>query len=176
MKRISFCLFVLTFFSVISFAADKQDNSLFLLKSSSLKEQAKIADRYTCDGADVSPDLSWEGAPTQTKSLALVFADLDAPQGTFYHWVIYNMPPKVTSLPQAISTFPAPTIVAPNSWGRTRYNGPCPPAGATHYYVFTLYALDEMLDPTKKFNINNLLNEFQKHLLDKIELGVSYGR
>ncbi|MBA3661332.1 MAG: YbhB/YbcL family Raf kinase inhibitor-like protein [Gammaproteobacteria bacterium] len=176
MKKIFITLILMLFCPGIHAEITPQDNNLFLMKSGSFHSQGNLLDRYTCDGRDISPQLSWEGIPSQTKSLALTFVDLDAPSGSFYHWVIYNIPPQVNSLKEGISLFPPPIVMGMNSWNKKQYNGPCPPAGATHYYVFTLYALDQMLTPAKKFNINQLMNQIQKHLLDKIELGVSYGR
>jgi len=99
---------------------------------------------YTCDGQNVSPDIEWEDVPPGTKSIAMTCTDPDAPGKTFIHWVIYNIPPAIRSLPQKFSkaeSFPDGTRQGINDFGKIGYGGPCPPAG-THRYHFTVYALN----------------------------------
>ncbi len=104
----------------------------------------------SCEGADSSPDLSWSGAPDETKSFALIVDDPDAPGGTYVHWVLFNIPAAWTSLPAG---FPAAERTADgvvqgiNDFGNTGYGGPCPPVGhGVHRYFFKFYALDTILD------------------------------
>jgi Raf kinase inhibitor-like YbhB/YbcL family protein len=126
------------------------------LSSGSFANQGEIPARFTCEGDDVSPALAWSGVPAGTKSLALIVDDPDAPDPqaprmTWVHWVVYDIPPSVTSLAEAAGT-PAGARNGLNDWKRTGYGGPCPPIGR-HRYFHKLYALDALLGdlgtPTK---------------------------
>src|SRR5437763_1291981 len=122
----------------------------FSLSSSAFKEGATIPGKYTCDGADVSPSLGWSGAPPGTVAFALISDDPDAPAGTWVHWVIYNLPVSVTSLPEAVPTSETVpslggALQGKNDFRKIGYGGPCPPPGKPHHYHFTLYALDAAL-------------------------------
>jgi len=98
-----------------------------------------IPSLHTCDGKDVSPHLAWTDAPEGTKSFALTCIDPDAPMGDFIHWLIYNIAPTSSQLPQG-GPLPAGAQEVANDFGKKPYGGPCPPSG-THRYVFTIYAL-----------------------------------
>lgn len=107
-----------------------------------------IPARYTCDGEDVSPPLEWTGLPEGTMSLVLIVDDPDAPdpaapKTTWVHWVVYNLPPSATHLPEGASPagLPAGSTEGLNDWKRAGYGGPCPPIGR-HRYFHKLYALD----------------------------------
>lgn len=120
----------------------------FTLESAAFKAGGKVPRQFTCDGNDISPALSWHGAPAGTESFALVCDDPDAPVGTWVHWVIYGIPATATALPEGVA--PTPTLPdrsrqGTNSWKRIGYGGPCPPLGKAHRYIFKLYALSEML-------------------------------
>ncbi|MDR3402165.1 MAG: YbhB/YbcL family Raf kinase inhibitor-like protein [Chthoniobacter sp.] len=104
-----------------------------------------IPAKYTCEGANVSPPLSWTGLPAGTKSLALICDDPDAPAGTWVHWVLYHLPATTNSLDEKLP--PAAALLdgarqGVNDFGKTGYGGPCPPPGKPHRYFFKLYALD----------------------------------
>ena len=104
--------------------------------------------KYTCQGQDISPPLSFSDVPAHTKSLALILVDPDAPSGKFVHWVIYNIPPETAELEENIkknANFADGTMQGLNDFGRIGYGGPCPPFG-THRYYFKLYALDTLLN------------------------------
>lgn len=108
-----------------------------------------IPARFGCSGEDVSPALSWSGIPAGTKSIAVVMEDLDSPGVRFTHWIIYNIPSGASGLSENISHIPVlgdGTLQGTNSFGRIGYSGPCPPAGTTHRYVFTVFALNRTLD------------------------------
>ena len=75
----------------------------FILTSAAFKDGAPIPGKYTCDGVDVSPPLTWSGAPAGTRSVALIADDPDAPGGTWVHWVLYNLPAEVSELPENIA-------------------------------------------------------------------------
>lgn len=121
--------------------------------------QGFIPEKYTCEGQDISPPLEWSGLPPNTKSLALIVDDPDAPDPkapkmTYVHWVLYNIPVQVKGLSEGISSGSLPSGIQEgvNDWRRTGYGGPCPPIGE-HRYFFKLYALDitlpDLLRPTK---------------------------
>lgn len=101
-----------------------------------------IEAKHTCAGDNVSPPLSWSNIPAGTVTLALVLTDEDAP--TFVHWVIANIPPGRTGL--AAGEVVPTASSARNSMGKTGYFGPCPPAGRTHTYTLTLYAVSQQLE------------------------------
>jgi Raf kinase inhibitor-like YbhB/YbcL family protein len=117
-------------------------------KSTTFEEGGMIPKRYTCDGPNVSPPLSWGSIPEGTKNLALICDDPDAPVGTWVHWVIFNIPPNIKELTENIPHQKAIPIGAKqgrNDFGQIGYGGPCPPGG-THRYYFKLYALDKEIN------------------------------
>jgi len=127
------------------------------LTSAAFAAGGEIPRRQTCQGEDISPPLAWSGVPENAKSLALIVDDPDAPDPaapkmTYVHWVLYNIPPSTTSLPEAVAGLPNGTRQGLNDWRRTGYGGPCPPIGR-HRYFHKLYALDTVLPdlgtPTK---------------------------
>jgi Raf kinase inhibitor-like YbhB/YbcL family protein len=125
------------------------------LSSPAFKQGGQIPSKYTCEGDDISPPLAWNGAPEGTKSLVLIIDDPDAPdpkspQRVWVHWVVYNIPPDVKSLPEDASKagLPQGTAVGLNDFKKTGYGGPCPPIGR-HRYFHKLYALDTTLDLRK---------------------------
>ena len=135
---------------------------------------------HTCEGADTSPALEWSGVPADTKSLALVVDDPDAPDPkaprmTYVHWVLYNIPPTATRRPEGAARggLPPGTREGTNDWKRTGYGGPCPPIGR-HRYFHKLYALDVELPvlgtPTKA----QLEKAMEGHVLAKAELIGTY--
>ncbi|MFS8907342.1 YbhB/YbcL family Raf kinase inhibitor-like protein [Synechococcus sp. OH2] len=148
------------------------------LTSSAFAPSQPIPSRYTCEGEDLSPPLTWSGAPVGTQSFALTMDDPDAPRGTFVHWVVYNLPASVTSLPEGIrsdSDLPQGAVHGQNSWGRNSYGGPCPPSG-THRYFFTLYALDRQLALAPGATKEALLQAMTGHILAQAQLMGTYQR
>jgi Raf kinase inhibitor-like YbhB/YbcL family protein len=118
----------------------------FRLESGAFEEGGSIPSRHTADGEDVSPPLAWLEPPGGTRSYVLIVDDPDAPGGTRTHWVIYDIPPHPPLLPEgreklATITFPFGAKQARNDMGRLGWNGPAPPPGAAHRYVFRLHAL-----------------------------------
>jgi len=110
---------------------------------SGIAEGEPIDSRFTCDGEDASPALSWHGAPEGTKELALVLEDPDAPGATFTHWLAYGLHPRPTSLTEGVGSASILLLLAgENDFGDLGYGGPCPPGGEEHRYVFRLLALD----------------------------------
>jgi Raf kinase inhibitor-like YbhB/YbcL family protein len=140
----------------------------------------EIPATYTCEGNDISPPLAWTDVPANTKSLALIVDDPDAPdpkapKRTFVHWVIYNVPATTHGLPEAArgDTVPKGAVIGENDWGKTSYGGPCPPIGR-HRYFFKLYALDVVLEGLGKPSKANLEQKMQGHVLGKAELIGTY--
>lgn len=118
------------------------------ITSSAFEDNGLIPPKYTCDGQNLSPPLTWQNVPSASQSLALICDDPDAPGGTFVHWVIYNLPAALTALPEGIPLQPSLAwggVQGKNDFGQIGYGGPCPPRG-THHYYFTLYALDQPLN------------------------------
>lgn len=119
------------------------------VSSSAFKDGDSIPPEFTADDVDVSPPLQWQGAPGDTKSYVLICDDPDAPRGTWTHWVIFNIPADRHELPKAVPTEREVLDGARqgiNSFKKIGYGGPNPPAGKPHHYIFTVYALDTLLD------------------------------
>lgn len=155
--------------------------SLTLTSSAFISGQL-IPSIYTCDGSDMSPPLAWSDVPPQTKSLALIADDPDAPdpaapQRTWVHWVLYNIPSDAAGLAEGArhGDMPAGTHEGTNDWKRTGYGGPCPPVGK-HRYFFKLYALDTVLPDLGKPSKASLEKAMQGHVIDKTELIGLYQR
>jgi Raf kinase inhibitor-like YbhB/YbcL family protein len=150
------------------------------LTSPAFTAGGEIPAQHTCEGADVSPPLEWSGAPGRVKSMALVVDDPDAPDPkaprmTYVHWVLYNLPPGTTRLPEdaARGGLPAGTLEGTNDWKRTGYGGPCPPIGR-HRYFHKLYALDAMLPDLGRPTKAQLEKAMEGHVLEKTELMGTY--
>lgn len=154
---------------------------LSVVSPSFLHDRA-IPARHTCDGPNTSPPLAWSGVPYGTKSLALIADDPDAPDPaapkmTWVHWVLYNIPPDTSDLPESAATegLPPGTLQGINDWHRTGYGGPCPPIGK-HRYFFKLYALDIVLPDLKHPAKGALEKAMQGHVLARSELIGLYQR
>ena len=136
--------------------------------------------KYTCEGDDISPPLTWSGAPRDTKSFALIVDDPDAPdpakpQRVYVHWVVYNIPAGTTRLDENIANtgLPGGAKHGTNDWGKQTYGGPCPPIGR-HRYFFKLYALDTTLDGLKNPTKAQIEKAMEEHLVDYAELVATY--
>ncbi len=145
------------------------------LTSTAFSNNQMIPKKYTCDGDDVSPPLSWKNAPVNTKSFVLIVDDPDAPRGTWDHWILLNIPTHVNGLEENISQLPNGTQEGLNSWGKTEYGGPCPPSGV-HRYFFKLYALDEMLTIDEKPTKTHIINAMNGHIIAEVSLIGKYQR
>ncbi len=152
------------------------------LNSPAFAPNATIPARHTCDGGDVSPALQWSGLPDGAKSLALIVDDPDAPdpaapQRTWVHWVLYNLPATAGGLPEGVtaSQLPEGTREGLNDWKRTGYGGPCPPIGR-HRYFHKLYALDSVLPDLGRPDKAQLLKAMEGHVLAQTELVGTYQR
>ena len=148
------------------------------ITSSAFAQNASIPKLYTCEGKDISPPLAWSGAPANAKSLVLIVDDPDAPdpaapQMTWVHWVVYNLPPGSTGLPEAVKALPAGTLEGLNDWQRTGYGGPCPPIGR-HRYFHKLYALDRVLPDLGKPTKQKLEQAMKGHIIAQGQLIGTY--
>lgn len=148
------------------------------LKSSAFEAGGVIPAKYTCEGPDVSPPLSWSDVPTGTKTLALIMDDPDAPMGTWVHWVAWNIPATARSLDEDIpkgDTLANGMKQGTTDFRRIGYGGPCPPSG-THRYFFKLYALDTTLNLPNSTTKKDLERAMQGHILKQAELMGTYRR
>ena len=158
------------------------------LQSSSFKDGGAIPDKFTCKGDNSSPELNWRNAPPKTKSFALVAEDPDAPMKTWIHWVIFNIPAKVSGLDgsamgqvhELLPGFPRDEkttegiLQGANDFKKIGYDGPCPPSGL-HRYYFKLYALDEMVKAPAGISEEQLLKAIHGHVLAWTQIMGIYG-
>jgi Raf kinase inhibitor-like YbhB/YbcL family protein len=162
-----------------SLAAAGADMSVLKLGSNAFKDGASLDTRFTCDSDNLSPPLAWTGAPLGTKSFALIVDDPDAPdpaapQMTWVHWVLYDIPAGVHALPEGGSgSLPAGTREGVNDWKRTGYGGPCPPIGR-HRYFHKLYALDAVLPDLHNPGKTQLEAAMRGHVLAEAHLMGTY--
>jgi Raf kinase inhibitor-like YbhB/YbcL family protein len=150
------------------------------LLSNAFSDGERIPAEYTCQGADLSPQLAWDEVPENTQSLALIVDDPDAPDPmaprmVWVHWVLYNLPPDSRELVKAIKSadLPSGTGEGINDWNRTGYGGPCPPIGR-HRYFFKLYALDTRLAGLDKPAKVEVERAMEGHILDQTVLMGTY--
>lgn len=151
----------------------------FQITSTAFSSGASIAKNYTCDGSDVSPSLSWTGAPAGTQSFALIADDPDAPAGTWVHWILYNLPGSAKELPEGVKKeqqLSDGTLQGRNDFRKIGYNGPCPPPGKPHRYFFKLYALNAKLALKAGATNNDVESAMKGHVLAQTELLGKYGR
>ena len=157
---------------------DTSKNAVIKIKSTAFEQEGMIPKKYTCEGENVSPELTWEAGPSGTKSYAIITDDPDAPSGTVVHWVVYNIPPGVKELQEGAGTNKKPadgTIQGMNEKKNEGYMGPCPPNG-THRYYFKIYALDIMLGQKGDVNKEKLVDAIKGHVLAQGELMGKYSK
>ena len=150
-----------------------------LVSSPAFVEEGFIPAKYTCDGDDISPPLEWSKPPRNTRSIALICEDPDAPVGTWVHWVLYALPSSLTELPEGVSAaeiLPNGARQGINDFKRVGYGGPCPPPGPSHRYFFRLYALDIELDLSPGATKEDLLGALEGHILSEGRLMGRYRR
>jgi Raf kinase inhibitor-like YbhB/YbcL family protein len=146
------------------------------ITSASFPQNGEIPVRHTCQGHDVSPELVWTEVPEAAESLVLIVDDPDAPdpaapERTWVHWVLYNIPAGTGGLPEGIeaTNLPAETREGLNDWEQTGYGGPCPPIGS-HRYFHKLYALDTRLPDLKHPTKAALEQAMEGHVIGYSEL------
>lgn len=159
-------------------STDKTKTGDLKVKSSAFTDEGMIPKKFACNGDDVSPEVSWDGAPAGTKSFALIVDDPDAPSGDHVHWVVYNIPPDVKELTEAApndTKLSNGALQGTNGSEKTGYSGPCPPSG-THRYYFKVYALDNMLKQSVYVTKDILLNSMKGHILAQGQLMGKYSK
>ena len=147
--------------------------------SAAFQSGAEIPRKHTCDGADVSPSLSWAGAPPGAKAFALIADDPDAPGGTWVHWVIYDLPAETKQLAEGVAaseTLPGGAKQGVNDFRKIGYGGPCPPPGPAHRYFFKLYALDAPTNLKPRATKQQLLDAMKGHIIEEAQLVGKFGR
>ena len=159
--------------------SDHPAPSVLSLSTTAFAEGANIPTKYSCDGENISPPLSWSQPPEATGAFALIMDDPDAPHGVFTHWILFNIPADSRQLPEAVpkdNELSSGARQGLTSFGRAGYGGPCPPAGPSHRYRFTLYALDSTLDLAPGAIKEDLLKVMQGHILAQVTLTGRYQR
>jgi len=151
----------------------------FEIKSASFEHESTIPKQHTCDGANLSPALTWTEPPAGTRTYALIMDDPDAPMGTFVHWVVYNLPATARQLPEGVragTPLPAGSSQGVNDFPLPAYGGPCPPPGKPHRYYFKLYALDAELNLPPGARKKDVEKAMKGHVLAEAQLMGRYGR
>ena len=151
----------------------------FQISTNSFPAEGSIPRKYTCDGQDLSPALTWSGAPPKTKSFALIADDPDAPVGTWTHWLMWNIPASIQQLHESTSKDAQLTNGArqgQNDFRKLGYNGPCPPPGKPHRYYFKLFALDGDLDVKPGASRTEFESAMKPHVLAQTDVMGRYGR
>jgi hypothetical protein len=149
------------------------------ITSTAFAEGQPIPAKYSCEGRNISPPLQWTNMPANTKSIALIADDPDAPVGTWVHWVLYDLPANATGLPEDVAKtqfISGNARQGLNSWPHLGYGGPCPPPGKPHRYFFKLYALDAMLGLKPGLTKKDLLKAMEGHVLAEGQLMGTYQR
>ncbi|MDD3887700.1 MAG: YbhB/YbcL family Raf kinase inhibitor-like protein [Patescibacteria group bacterium] len=144
-----------------------------MLIESIFKNGESIPAKYTCDGENVNPPLKFFDVPKNAKSLALIFDDPDSPSGTWTHWTVWNINPKLLEIKE--NSIPENAVLGKTTFGEVGYGGPCPGSGE-HRYVFKLFALDIVLNLKEGTDINQLEQAINEHVIEKCELIGKYQR
>lgn len=148
------------------------------ITSTAFQEGEEIPSKYTCEGNDISPPLSWQDVPDNAKSLVLIVEDPDAPDPaapkmTWIHWVLYNIEPHFLELQENVVRLPMSSLPGLSSWNNKKYGGPCPPIGR-HRYYHRLYALDTILVPIENSTANNVRAAMRGHVIEEAVLMGTY--
>ncbi len=175
-----FYLLTLIILTLLFFNTCKGGNHIMKIKieTTGFNESGYIPTKFTCDGEDISPKLSWSKVPEKTRSIAIICDDPDAPMGTWVHWVVYNIPPEKNSLKEnfpKVRKTKEGILQGLNDFRRIGYNGPCPPPGKAHRYFFKIYALDTTIEG-EALTKSELLKKMEGHILGYGELIGLYKR
>lgn len=150
-----------------------------LTVTSSFKNGQTVPKQFTADGGDTSPAISWSKPPSSAKSIAVICLDPDAPRGTWYHWLLYNLPATATSVSAnvpKVETLPGGGVQGLNDFNRIGYNGPAPPPGKKHRYYYRVLALDSTLNVKPAARKEEVLNATRGHIVAEGELMGIYSR
>lgn len=151
----------------------------FELKTSAFTAGGDIPKKFTCDGANVSPGLSWDEPPAGTQSISLIMDDPDAPAGTWVHWVLYDLSASTRELAEGVPNdheLKNGAHQGRNDFRKIGYGGPCPPPGPPHRYFFKLYALDAKTNLKPGATKADLEKAMRGHILAQAELMGHYKR
>jgi len=149
------------------------ESRIIIVSSSAFIEGTLIPSKYTCEGVDMNPPISLADVPPEAKSLVLILDDPDAPMGTWSHWLMWNIDPKMVEIKEG--EIPLNSVTGTNDFGKTRYNGPCPPSGV-HRYFFRVYALDEKMELKAETKRTDLDKAMQGHIIAQGVLTGKYSR
>ena len=154
------------------------ESSVFGISSPAFTDFSRIPRKYTCEGENISPPLTWQGIPPGTESLALIVEDPDAPDPVaprmiWTHWILFNIPPTLKGLPEAAEHLPSSVKSGRNSWNTLNYGGPCPPIGC-HRYFFRLYALDSIISKPEGITKEELIKAMEGHIIATATLVGTY--
>lgn len=169
------CALLLSSTTAIAEEPAKDQKDQMTLTTNAYLDKLAIPTLYTCDGKNVSPQLTWTNVPAKAASLAVVMTDVDAPKAPFYHWVLFNIPKSVTELAEGAPT-PAGASTGKNNFDKPGYGGPCPPKGTAHTYIITLYALDQKLSLPKDADAASVVSAMKNHIIGQVELSGVYSR
>ncbi len=180
MLSMGFVMYVTSRATIAQTALAKGGNTVaFSLQSKSFANGGEIPRVYTCEGEDLSPELSWSEPPAGTQSLALIADDPDAPVGIWVHWVAYDIPPQTRQLAEGAgkgANLPGGGQQGRNDFRKPGYGGPCPPPGKPHRYYFKLYALDTKLDLKPGATKQELEQAMKGHVLAQAQVMGTFKR
>jgi Raf kinase inhibitor-like YbhB/YbcL family protein len=173
MKTLSASLLFLALFGLSVSYALSQEQKTGELRITSPVVDKDIPKKYTCDGENVNPPLEIKNVPPKAKSLALILDDLDAPRGTFVHWIMWNIDPGIEGLKE--NSLPEGAVQGMNDFKKHKYGGPCPPSRA-HRYVFKVFALDTRLNLEPNSTKVDLQKALQGHVIAEAQMIGRYSR
>ncbi len=144
----------------------------FVLTSTSFANNGRIPSQYTCDKGNVSPELRWTNSPAKTQSFVLTITSPDYLQESIYLWVVFNIPASINELPKGSSNeLPMGALEGQNFYyDETNYHGPCPPDELLHHYIYTIYALDTMLNLEDGEETEKIVKEMKGHVLKQAQI------
>ena len=163
-------LLIIIFIFLVKFSYLKKTHKEkhFTIESDNFNEGDPISDKFTPQGEDINPNIRFSHTPDGTKSYALAVEDPDAPNGTWYHWLVINIPKETKFIKE---NYKEGTEIT-NSWGITKYKGPSPPGKELHRYFFKVFALNA--EKINVYNIDSFYNEVKKHLISEASIMVKY--
>ena len=175
MRRLRISILCFLQFFLFSYALGQRVTKVdeWKISSPAFENGGEIPKKYGCDGANVSPPLKIDHVPSNTKSLALVFDDIDAPRGTYVHWVVWNIDPGLREIKE--NSLPEGAVQGVNDFKKLNYGGPCPP-GRAHKYVLKIYALDTLLNLTPNGTKKDLEIAMKGHIISQAQLMGLYKR
>ena len=170
-------IFIILFLSIFlissSMSQEATQKGGFKISTSAFGNNGQIPVKYTCDGENVNPPLKIENVPLEAKSLALIFDDIDAPRGTYVHWILWNIDPNIKEIKE--NSVPEGAVQGTNDFKKHPYGGPCPPRRA-HKYVFKIYALDTLLNLNPNLTKKDLEKAMEGHIISRAQLTGLYNR